>query len=162
VALSPQQGQKARWISRLRHAVAMETILNLIWLAVTLAGLYVWRFRWFPSRGNQRERIFPEAVATLCLIALLFPVISLTDDLHPEIMIAECVSAKGSLSLIIAGGRHAHDSITTHHTHTQTALMTVPLTRMDQFSADFVHAVQILQTISSSDVRSARAPPSFL
>jgi hypothetical protein len=140
----------------------METILNLIWLVVTLAGVWVWRFRWFPSRGNQRERIFPEAIAALCLIALLFPVISLTDDLHPEIMIAECASAKRSLSLIIAGGRHAHDSTATRHTHAQSALLAVPLARIDQFSADLVHAAQGMQTISSSDVRSARAPPSFL
>jgi len=140
----------------------METVLNLIWLAVTLAGVCVWRFRWFPSRGNQRKRIFPEAVATLCLIALLFPVISLTDDLHPEIMIAECASAKRGLSLIIASGRHAHDSATTRHTHAQMALLAVPLSRMDQCTADLVQAVQVMQTISSSDVRSARAPPSFL
>jgi hypothetical protein len=140
----------------------METILNLIWLAVTLAGIWVWRLRWFPSRGNQRERIFPEAVAALCLIALLFPVISLTDDLHPEIMIAECASAKRSFCLIIAGGRHAHDSPATRHTHAQTALLTVPPARMEQFSTDLIHAVRVTQTISSNDVRSARAPPSFL
>lgn len=139
----------------------METILNLIWLAVTLAGVWVWRFRWFPSRGNQRERIFPEAVATLCLIALLFPVISLTDDLHPEIMIAECASAKRNLSLMIAGGRQAHDSAPTRHTPAQTALLAATLARMGQSSADLVQAVQVTLPISSSDVRTARAPPSL-
>ena len=140
----------------------METILNLIWLVVTLAGVCIWRFRWFPSRGNQRERIFPEAVATLCLIALLFPVISLTDDLHPEIMIAECASGKRSLSLIIASGRHAHDSATTCPAHAQTAILAIPLTRMGQSSVDLVESADATITISSSNVRSARAPPSFL
>ena len=66
-----------------------ETILNLIWLVITLAGVWLWRFRWHASRRDKRGRVTMELVAVVCVLALLFPVISLTDDLHPEIMVAD-------------------------------------------------------------------------
>ena len=62
----------------------METILNLLWLTITLGAIGVWRFRWLPSRRHSRTRVCREAIALLCALALLFPAISLTDDLHPE------------------------------------------------------------------------------
>jgi hypothetical protein len=62
----------------------METILNLLWLSIALAAIGVWRFRWLPSRHHSRTRLCREAIALLCALALLFPAISLTDDLHPE------------------------------------------------------------------------------
>ena len=62
----------------------METILNLLWLTIALGAIGVWRFRWLPSRRHSRTRVCREAIALLCALALLFPAISLTDDLHPE------------------------------------------------------------------------------
>jgi len=140
----------------------METVLNLIWLAITLAGIWVWRYRWFTLRGNRRERIFPEAAAIICLIALLFPVISLTDDLHPEIVIAECASAKRNFSLLAAGRLRASDSAATRQVHTSAALMARPLARIELFGVKLVFSVPDLRTSSSTEVRSGRSPPSSL
>jgi hypothetical protein len=139
----------------------METILNLIWLAVTLAGVCVWRFRWFPSRRNQRERIFPETVATLCLIALLFPVISLTDDLHPEIMIAECVSAKRNLCQFVARGPGTSGPTAASQVHSSWALMMRPPAQPDLIALDTVLSFRIPQTASSSSTHVGRSPPAF-
>lgn len=83
----------------------METVLNLLWLAVTLIALWFWRFRWSASRRNQR-RVLPEVVAIGCALALLFPVISLTDDLHPEIVIVDAPSGKRNFCLVLAGSSH--------------------------------------------------------
>jgi hypothetical protein len=140
----------------------METILNLIWLAVTLAGVCVWRFRWFPSRGNQRKRIFPEAVAALCLIALLFPVISLTDDLHPEIMIAECVSGKRNLCQIIARGPLTAAPAAASHVHSLAAVMMCPTARPDLIALGTVAQSGILHIAISSSTPLGRSPPAVL
>lgn len=47
-----------------------------------------------------------EAVAMVCALALLFPVISLTDDLHPEIIAVDAASGKRNAILIAASAPH--------------------------------------------------------
>jgi hypothetical protein len=62
----------------------MELFLNLLWLAVALAGVGVWWTRWSRSaraRGGRRESL-RGAVGLSCVLVLLFFAISLTDDLH--------------------------------------------------------------------------------
>lgn len=58
----------------------METLLNLVWLGVSatlllICGTHVARARQIRSRTMA-------AIALVCLICLLFPVISMTDDLN--------------------------------------------------------------------------------
>ncbi len=54
----------------------MELLLNLFW--VLLAALVLCRW----SRGRNHLRSRAHLIALICLLALLFPVISATDDLH--------------------------------------------------------------------------------
>jgi hypothetical protein len=95
----------------------METLLNLLWLVLALAALWIWRFRWLVSRPNPRARVFMEAVAIGCTLALLFPVISLTDDLHPEIVAVDASSGKRNACLMVAAAtRTTHVTpISSHH-----------------------------------------------
>ena len=139
----------------------METVLNLIWLATVVAGVWLWRFRWAASRGNQRGRIFPEAVAIVCLLVLLLPVISLTDDLHPEIMMVECASAKRNLSVLIAGGPHASCTGATRQVHSAMALLMRPLAQPGLMAADLEIDVRIPQAMSSVSIPLGRSPPFF-
>ena len=85
----------------------METVLNLVWLGVTLSALWLWRFRWTGARRKPGHDVRLEAVAMICILALLFPVISLTDDLHPEVVPVEAASSKRSLCLLAAPSAHA-------------------------------------------------------
>jgi hypothetical protein len=140
----------------------METVLNLIWLAITLAGVWLWRFRWVASRDNQRGRIFPEAVAIVCLLTLLLPVISLTDDLHPEVMMVECASAKRNLSVLIAGGPHASSTGATRQVHSAVALLTRPLAQTGLMATNLEIDVRIPQAMSSVSIPLGRSPPSSL
>lgn len=60
----------------------MELLLNLLWLMLALPAVLIWRCQ-PPSplcSGKQRSRSF---ILLGCLLALLFPVVSATDDLHP-------------------------------------------------------------------------------
>ena len=56
----------------------MELILNLFWLLLTIPALWLWR-----KRGLRREHgnSFLLLLSLACLLALLFPVISASDDL---------------------------------------------------------------------------------
>ena len=84
----------------------VETFLNLVWLAVSVAAVWLWRYRWTLSRRNPRHSTRMEAVAMVCVLALLFPVISLTDDLHPEIIAVDAASGKRNACLIAASAPH--------------------------------------------------------
>jgi len=53
----------------------MELILNLIWVMLAVSALCAWGWR----RSHPQSR--PHLIALVCLLALLFPVISATDDL---------------------------------------------------------------------------------
>ena len=57
----------------------MELLLNLLWLALAFVALGVCRrvSRW--SGKSNRSRAF---VLTCCLLALVFPVVSASDDLN--------------------------------------------------------------------------------
>ena len=63
----------------------MEVVLNTLWLMVAIGAFFFWRpegFRGTPSdRGHGRTL---GILALACALVLLFPVISLTDDLHAE------------------------------------------------------------------------------
>jgi len=53
----------------------MELLLNALWLAVAIAA-----FALCARGGSDRRRI----VVTACIVALLFPIISISDDLTPS------------------------------------------------------------------------------
>lgn len=63
----------------------MELLLNMIWLAVATTLVFLWRTRWLPQLpgSSLRNRKRQSFVGLICVLALLFPAISLTDDLHP-------------------------------------------------------------------------------
>jgi hypothetical protein len=66
----------------------MEVLLNAIWLAVAIVFSLVWRVRWLPELRacSAKSRKWQSLVGLVCVLALLFPAISLTDDLHPSVM----------------------------------------------------------------------------
>ena len=61
----------------------MELLLNLFWLTVALLTVGLW---WRDARavGSQRRgQRLSQFVVLSCGLVLLFPVVSVTDDLHP-------------------------------------------------------------------------------
>jgi hypothetical protein len=91
-----------------RDCKSVETFLNSIWLLVAIFAVGIWRYRWLPSRGAARYRALPEFVALVCALALLFPSVSLTDDLHPDIVAVDAASGKRNSSLLLARAPHAN------------------------------------------------------
>jgi hypothetical protein len=61
----------------------MELILNLLWLMLALPAIWLWQ-RHLTRPGNQNMVSAVRALLLLCcVLVLLFPVVSATDDLHP-------------------------------------------------------------------------------
>ena len=64
----------------------MELFLNLVWASLVVAAAL--RFaQWSSGQPNSSRRVV--ALATICVLALLFPIISVTDDLHPATAVLE-------------------------------------------------------------------------
>ncbi len=84
----------------------METFLNLLWLLLVIASLGVWWRLWLPMRqasAGSREALVG-LLALVCALFLLFPVISLTDDLHEIPAISEDVA---SSRRALQNGKHS-------------------------------------------------------
>ncbi len=87
----------------------METVLNLIWLVLALAMFCLWRYCWRASQRDIAQK-WTAAVALGCALALLFPVISLTDDLHPETVAIDGSSGKRNGRQLLAAASPNHSS----------------------------------------------------
>ena len=84
----------------------MELFLNILWVLITLAGVAVWRTRWMRQTRLRRHAAWREWTAFVCAMVLLFFVVSLTDDLHAELMLLEeCSNTR----------RHATCLVCPHH-----------------------------------------------
>lgn len=65
----------------------MELLLNLIWLLLVVPAFWVWHGATFKGVGRKR-RSGPCVLTLGCVLVLLFPVVSATDDLQamrPEV-----------------------------------------------------------------------------
>lgn len=82
--------------------MTLELFLNLVWLGIACAtcGAFVSWLRQQP-RGH-RDRKVHVALALVCGIALLFPIISVTDDLHSDAAALEdWTSARRTSQIVI-------------------------------------------------------------
>ena len=59
----------------------MELLLNIVWLALAVPAIWIWQQK--PAHaGPQRFGCWLPILLLGCVLVLLFPVISATDDLH--------------------------------------------------------------------------------
>lgn len=88
----------------------MEVVLNLSWLfiaAITAAAFSVWAAR-LPDGAAARRLRRSAGLALVCVVALLFPIISVTDDLAPDTAaLEEWTSARRVALQVIALAQHA-------------------------------------------------------
>ena len=136
----------------------METILNLVWLGVTVAVLWLWHFRWKGARRKPGHDVRLEAVAMICILALLFPVISLTDDLHPEVIPVEASASKRSLSLLAAQHARGNAHMATHQQFASVYLRE-SLRPVNFQSSGPVPLLLVSQSLSRCSALAGRAPP---
>jgi hypothetical protein len=140
----------------------METFLNLVWLAVTVAAVWLWRYRWTESRQHPTHSRRMEVIAIICVLALLFPVISLTDDLHPDMVPADTVSSKRNHALLVAHGSQAGHSKSFLNAHSFFAILSLAPSQFEFAFAGLVPSGEVPPSHFLSAPGSGRSPPSLL
>ena len=138
-----------------------ETVLNALWLILTISSFGL-LFRDFASRSEEPSRgpsRFQCVVALGCILAILFPVISLTDDLHDMQAAVEDPSSSGLSAKKFGVNCQLTPTGTQHQPLFIVSIphVTVGLTAIGNTSIR--HAVQLSSGLSL--ITLGRAPPSF-
>jgi hypothetical protein len=142
--------------------ILMETFLNLVWLVVTVVAVWLWRFRWTTSRRNPRHSTRMEAVAMVCALALLFPVISLTDDLHPETVAVDAASGKRNACLIAASSPQVRSTAVSSGTHLAVGMISRPFSAINLTIAEISTIAKPYDPGFLASSFRGRSPPSLL
>jgi hypothetical protein len=77
----------------------MELLLNLLWFLIASGALLLW----LPRSSAHRRQFRQGLGALLCVLALLLPAISITDDLHFE---AFAVEDSSSTKRLVSAAAH--------------------------------------------------------
>jgi hypothetical protein len=137
----------------------METTLNLIWVAVTIAAVWLWRFHWSVCRENRKHSTRMQSIAMVCVLALLFPVISLTDDLHPETVAVDAASGKRNACLIAASCPHARNATLRFGKHFTLGLISRPFATANLAITEFLADADFGKISPIVDNSRGRSPP---
>jgi hypothetical protein len=134
----------------------MELFLNLLWLLIAAGVVCVWRTCWLRQKTQKRREPLREWTAMGCALVLLFFAVSLTDDLHSEVMLLEDRSTSR---------RH---SICSHHSHSSkriirevgpAALPQMAMLDSPRLAPRIASTVLYPSPSVSHDLRCGRAPP---
>jgi hypothetical protein len=128
----------------------MENFLNLCWLLLALTALAGWGCHTRGRRAGRSCRL----LALICALALMFPVISATDDLHPAAQAIEDSSKRSPKAARSSNATQQRQSSASRFMARGPSI--VPLTQI----------VELLQTVPAqhpgngvSTVDAARSPP---
>ena len=137
----------------------MEVLLNTIWLLVAIGAFLLWRpERSRKARPSPRPRqTLSQFLALACALVLLFPVISLTDDLHAEQAAMEdssrsVMKARNMVQGCLRAGGSSFMAAVTHAPYSAAAL--------HLFSGSVV-LVETPRSLPYSDFRARRSLTSF-
>lgn len=140
----------------------VETFTNVLWLTTAILLVGLWRMRWSKSRPAARADFPSEVIALVCLISLLFPIISMSDDLHPEIVAMEdVVSGKRNLAVVLANIQHVRKMPEVPRIHSSAAILpgTAPLTLLTGFTLVLCWAIPACSSVPAT--RLGRSPPAL-
>lgn len=139
----------------------MESLLNILWAVIALGGLGIWRLRWVHQERIAPRKPMQEWTAFSCAIILLFFAVSLTDDLHSEIVLFdECANGRRCSTMWSCG----HHAVPGGPTVSAMQAAVIPrLTGIEQSRA--IARISPTQPVWSlsvwADFTSGRAPPAI-
>jgi hypothetical protein len=84
----------------------MELFLNVLWFAIATCGLCMWRIRWTHQVREHHPEPWRQWTAFASALVLLFFMVSLTDDLHSELVYFEECSASRRHTACLACPHH--------------------------------------------------------
>ena len=136
----------------------MELLLNLAWVVISLVAIFL-------LRGDWRKRKSPplrEWMALATFLFVLFPVISLTDDLHPEIALAEAATGKKHFQLLQAHGPASQPQSSHAPGNHAVVFRNQSRPALESQSARILELNASITISAPAKVTSGRAPPSIL
>jgi hypothetical protein len=138
----------------------MELLLNILWTLVAVGLMVIWRTRWVHQRHRSSRRSLQEWSAIGLALVLLFFAVSMTDDLHSEIVALEEWSTS-KRDFVCSPGAHAvPQSGTALHTSSWAIVPPIEFfSRSDSWQKS-EQASQISTPSLPSHRASGRAPPS--
>jgi hypothetical protein len=136
----------------------MELFLNIVWLLIAVAGLILWRTRWTRQSRIRRHAAWREWTAFVCSMVLLFFVVSLTDDLHAELMLIEECSSSRRHAVCVACPHHSFPE-NRNTAHPWAVLPFGPNFGSLAFVAPVLSTSEIQQSLLDLQTAFGRAPP---
>ena len=135
----------------------MEVLLNLAWLLVATGAIVLWLRQRGRTASTGRRGVLLQSVALACALAVLFPAISATDDLHAAQLAVEASDvARKALSMNTVSSSNAVDWLHFLPALLLLAVMTAPQRRYIHSVRSFfvsTHDASLLSFLIS------RAPP---
>ena len=94
----------------------MELFLNILWVLMAAGVLWTWRARWIHQRKRSVGHSIQEWTAVSVALVLLFFAVSMTDDLHWEMVLSEesSTSRRSSSPSLDAQQPSMHTGMTLH------------------------------------------------
>ena len=135
----------------------MEVLLNFTWLAIALGGLLLWRKCWAKQGRSSHWHPFWEWTAFICVLVFLFYAVSLTDDLHSELIYFEECAANRRHTTCLACAHHAPPK---RVTATHYAIRVIPgFPQRLSAIGSVIPSKEFSPALSRVGVASGRAPP---
>ena len=134
----------------------MELFLNLLWLLLAIPAVWLWAHRPISSHGAKATNRLRVLVLMGCVLALLFPVVSATDDLHamrPEA--EECVSSKRAVKHF--AGAKSKSCLGAAESPAETTQIDA-LVPDNEFGQVLIHR-RLMPSSVTTNIRAGRAPP---
>jgi len=88
----------------------MEVFLNVLWLLIALTGFAVWRFVWARQPRLAPRAPLQEWTAFVYAVVLLFFPISLSDDLHADLLLFDICSSGRRQSVVCMHASASHQA----------------------------------------------------
>jgi hypothetical protein len=137
----------------------MELILNILWMLIAVGLIGIWRARWIHERRHSSGRSLQEWSAVSLALVLLFFAVSMTDDMHAEIVALEECSATRRDLVCLPGAHALPQSGTALHTSPWAIVAPFPFFGPSSSLQKFELVAQLRSSFLSSNDASSRAPP---
>jgi hypothetical protein len=137
----------------------MELLLNLAWLLLVLPAYWLWR-RGEGARVARRVTALQCLLALGCVVVLLFPVISATDDLHA--MRAEMEESAASKRTVRQAANEKHSSWVNRLQGPPALAASAARLPEPEAGPLEISALYVAPLTKPGNLRAGRAPPSSL
>ena len=141
----------------------MESLLNILWMLIAVGLVGIWRTRWIHQRRSSSQRSVQEWSAVSLALVLLFFAVSMTDDMHAEIVALEECSASKRGSVCLPGAHALPQSGMALHASSWAIVPPVPFIGPSNSLQELERTSQLRSSFLPSNQAFSRAPPvSFL